>query len=80
MEAATVEAILTAVAQIITIAAPIVVKGVENAAPFAQMIYGLVTGTNLTNDDIDAVLAKANALSAQIQDPNFIAPKQDDDV
>lgn len=80
MDLATVETIVAAIAQIITIAAPIVTKGVENAAPFAQMIYGLVTGTNLTNTDIDAVLAKANALSAQIQAPDFIEPAQPDDV
>lgn len=80
MELATIEAIVAAIAQIVTIAAPIVIKGVDNAKPFAEMIYGLVTGKNLTNADIDAVLAKANALSAVIQDPNFIAPKQDDDI
>lgn len=80
MELATVETIVSAVAQIITIAAPLVIKGAQNAAPFAEMIYGIVTGTNLTNEDIDAVLAKANALSAQIQSPDFIEPKQDDDV
>jgi len=80
MDLATVETIVSAIAQIITIAAPIIKTGISDATPFAEMIYGLVTGKNLTNADIDTVLAKANALSAQIQDPNFIAPKQDDDV
>lgn len=80
MDLATVETIVAAIAQIITVAAPIIKTGVADATPFAEMIYGVVTGTNLTNSDIDAVLAKANALSAQIQNPNFIAQLQSDDV
>lgn len=80
MDLASIEAIVAAIANIVTIAAPIVIKAEQNAEPFAKIIYGLITGTNLTNDDVDAALAQANALSAQIQDPNFIPPLQSDDV
>ncbi len=80
MDLASVEKIIEAIANIVTIAAPIVIKAEQNAAPFAKIIYGLMTGSNLTNDDVDGALAQANALSAQIQDPNFIPPLQSDDV
>lgn len=80
MDLASVESVLAAVAQIVVIAAPIVQKAVENAEPFAKIIYGLVTGTNLTDDDVTAALAQANALSAQIQAPGFVPDAQDDDV
>jgi hypothetical protein len=80
MDAASIETILAAIANIVTIAAPLVIQAEQNAAPFAKIIYGLFTGTNLTDGDVDAALAQANALSAQIQDPNFVAPIQADDV
>ncbi len=80
MDLASVEAIVEAIANIVTVAAPIVIKAEQNAAPFAKIIYGLITGTDLTDADIDAALAQTNALSAQIQDPNFVQPLQSDDV
>lgn len=80
MDLAAVETIVAAIANIITIAAPIAIKAEQNAAPFAKIIYGLVTGTKLTDADVDNALAQANALSAQIQSPDFIPPLQTDDV
>lgn len=80
MDPVTIEKILEAGVQILTIAAPLVIQAEQNAAPFVKELYGLFTGTNLTNDDVDASLARANALSVQIQSPDFVSPKQDDDV
>lgn len=80
MDLASVEMIIKAIADIVTIAAPIAIQAEQNIEPFAKEIYGLATGTNLTNDDLDASLARANALSVQIQAPDFVPPKQDDDV
>lgn len=80
MDLASIETILSAIANIITVAAPIAVQAEQNIQPFAIEIYQLATGTNLTNSDVDAALARVNALSAQIQDPSFIAPAQPDDV
>lgn len=80
MDAAAIAALITAVSNVITVAAPLVIQAEQNAKPFAQAIVNMFKGTNLTDDDINALIAKANALSAQIQDPNFIAPAQPDDV
>lgn len=80
MDAATIEQILAAGIQILTIAAPLVMQAEQNAEPFVKELYGLFTGTNLTTADVTASLARMNALSAQIQDPNFIPPLQSDDV
>lgn len=80
MDAATIEQILAAGVQIITIAAPLIMQTEKNAEPFVKELYGLFTGTNLTIDDVNASLARVNALSSQIQDPSFIEPIQSDDV
>lgn len=80
MDAATIEEILAAGVQIITIAAPLIMQTEQNAEPFVKELYGLFTGTNLTVNDVNASLARVNALSAQIQDPSFITPVQSDDV
>ena len=78
MNPAEIEAILGAIAQVITVAAPLVIKAEQNAVPFAQEIYAIFTGTPVTVDDLNGLLAKTNALSAQIQAP--LPPEQPDDV
>lgn len=80
MDAAAIAALITAISNVITVAAPLVIQAEQNAQPFAAAIVNMFKGTNLTADDIKDLLAKANALSAQIQDPTFIAPAQSDDV
>lgn len=80
MNAATIEQILAAGVQILTIAAPLVMQAEQNAEPFVKELYGLFTGTNLTIDNVNASLSRVNALSSQIQDPSFVAPAQSDDV
>jgi hypothetical protein len=80
MDLAAIATIIGAIANIITIAAPIVIKAEQNAEPFAKIIYGLMTGNNLTDADVDLALAQANALSAEIQGAEFIPPAQPDDV
>lgn len=80
MDAASIAALISAISNVITVAAPLVIQAEQNAQPFAEAIVNMFKGTNLTDADIDNLIAKANALSAQIQDPNFIAPAQPDDV
>lgn len=48
---------------------PTVVKAVEDAEPFAQLIYGLFEGTNVTQAQIDTLVANLAVLSAQLQVP-----------
>jgi len=48
---------------------PTVIKAAEDAEPFAQLIYGLFTGTNVTQAQLDALQANLAALSAQLQEP-----------
>lgn len=69
--------IITTIATVINEAVtlgPTVVKAVEDARPFAQLIYGLFTGSNVTQAQVDDLLAQLDALSAQLQ-----APLPDDD-
>jgi hypothetical protein len=64
--------IITTIATVINEAVtlgPIVIKGVEDAEPFAKLIYGLFTGTNVTADQITILQQQLAALSAQLQDP-----------
>ena len=73
-------AAIEAVTKVIVATAPLVIQAEQNAKPFAEAIVNAFKGTNFTDDDIDALLAKANALSAIIQSPDFVPPKQDDDI
>lgn len=45
---------------------PTVIKAVDDAKPFAQLIYGLFTGTNVTQAQVDDLLSKLDALSDQL--------------
>ena len=80
MEAAVIVGAVTAIANLIVTTAPLVIEAKENATPFAEAIVKMFKGTNLTQEDIDNLLAQANALSTQIQSPAFIPPEQPDDV
>jgi len=80
MEAATIVQIISAVSNLIVTAAPIVIKAEQNAKPFAEAIVNMFKGSELTQADIDNLIAQANALSAQIQSPDFVPPQQADDV
>lgn len=46
---------------------PTVIKAAEDAQPFAQLIYGLFTGTNVTQAQVDNLLAQLDSLSAQLE-------------
>lgn len=80
MEAATIVQIISAVSNLIVTAAPIVIKAEQNAKPFAEAIVNMFKGSELTQADIDNLIAQANALSAQIQSSDFVPPQQADDV
>lgn len=57
--------IATVISEAVTLG-PTVIKAVEDAQPFAQLIYGLFTGTNVTQAQADDLLVKLQALSAQL--------------
>lgn len=80
MDAALVVSAVTAIANLLVTAAPLVIEAEKNAKPFAEAIVKMFKGTDLTQEDIDNLLAQANALSTQIQSPAFIPPEQPDDV
>lgn len=70
MDLATIEAIAAAAEAIVTSivkAAPAIESGVLNAAPYVQALVGLVTGTNVTQDQLDQSVASVKALSDQFQ-------------
>lgn len=48
---------------------PTVIKGVEDATPFAKAIYGLFTGTNVTEAQLDDLVKKIKTLSEELQKP-----------
>lgn len=54
---------------------PVVIKTTEDAAPFAKAIYGLFTGTNVTQAQLDELVAKIKNLSNELQKP--LPPEED---
>lgn len=48
---------------------PTVIKGVEDAKPFAEAIYHALKGDNITQDQLDQLEAKITDLSNQLQQP-----------
>lgn len=65
-------AIIAAIAAILKTAVdlgPTVIKGIEDARPFAEAIASLIKGTDVTQDQLDELEAKVTALSDQLQAP-----------
>lgn len=65
-------AIIAAIAQGIKLAVdvgPSVIKGIEDAKPFAEAIYNTLKGENVTEEDLAALEARLAALSAQLHTP-----------
>lgn len=54
-------AIASAIVNAIVKAAPAIEKGVIDSAPYVQAIAGLISGSNATQEQIDATLAQINA-------------------
>ena len=50
-------------------AAPAIEKGVVSAAPYVQALTGVLTGSNATQDQINALLAQLQTDSADFQTP-----------
>ena len=80
MDPVTVISIVNAVANLIVTAAPLFIEAEKNARPFAEAVVNVLKGHDLTQADIDNLLAQANALSNRIQSPDFIPVEQSDDV
>lgn len=72
MNIAEIEAIIATVTTIVNEiikAAPAVEQGIATAQPFIEALAGLITGTNVTQEQLDAAVAKVDALSAEFQEP-----------
>lgn len=63
-----IETISTVINEAVTLG-PAVIKAVEDAEPFAQVIYNMFTGATVTQAQIDAAMTQLAALSAELQVP-----------
>jgi len=57
----------TSIVQAIIAVAPAIEQGIASSKPFIDAITGLITGTNVTQAQLDTLLAAANIASAQFQ-------------
>lgn len=65
-------AIIELVAKVIqqaVILGPTIIKGVEDAKPFAEVIYHALKGDNVTQNQLDQLEVQLADLSAQLQQP-----------
>jgi len=62
------EAVTTILEEVIK-AAPVIEKGIADIEPYVQAMVGLIEGTNVTQDQLDAAVANVQALSQQFQQP-----------
>lgn len=72
MDAATIEAAIsaaTAIVDAIIKVAPAIEQGIASSEPYVQAITGLITGSNATQAQVDALLAQVNVASQQFQQP-----------
>lgn len=60
---------VTAIVQGIIKAAPAIAEGIADAEPYVQAIIGLISGTNVTQDQLDEAIARIEAESAKFQKP-----------
>lgn len=67
MDAAAIAAIVAAVIKTAVDLGPTIIKGVEEAKPFAEQIVALIGGQNVTQDQLDELLANVQALSKELQ-------------
>lgn len=58
------------IAEVLVKAAPIILNTVQNAKPFAEILYRtLAKGDKITEADLDVLEAKITELSNQLQKP-----------
>lgn len=65
-------AILEVLAKVVKVAVdlgPTVIKGAEDAKPFAQAIFNLFQGKTVTQAQLDELEARIDDLAAQLQRP-----------
>lgn len=71
METSAIIATISAVIKAAVDLTPLIISTVEDAKPFAEEIVKLLSGgsTKITQADLDALEARVDALSAQLQVP-----------
>lgn len=58
------------IAELLVKFAPIAIQGIENAKPFAELLYKtLAKGDKITEADLDDLEAKITELSKELQTP-----------
>ena len=70
MDPVSVTTIISTISSVINeavVLGPTVIKAVDDAKPFAELIYGLFTGTNVTQQQVDDLLANLDSLSDQLE-------------
>lgn len=72
VDAAAIEAGIVLAEQIVSALiriAPAIQQGIVSEAPYVKAIAGMITGSNATQEDVDALLAQIEADSADFQKP-----------
>ena len=69
MDPATIIATVATVIKTAVDVGPSIIKGVEDATPFAQAIYDTLTGGTITQAQLDSLTAQIKVLSDQLQAP-----------
>ena len=69
MNAAAVIAAIQSVLSTVVAIAPVIIQAERDLAPFAEAIYGLMAGTNVTAEQLATLEAKVQALSDTLQTP-----------
>lgn len=69
MNAAAVIAAIESVLQTVVSLTPIVIQAGKDLTPFAEAIYGLMAGTNVTAEQLATLQAQVQTLSDRLQIP-----------
>lgn len=72
MDAAAIEAAIILAEQIVSAivkVAPSIQQGIVSAEPYVEAVAGMITGTNATQDMVDALVAQAQKDSADFELP-----------
>lgn len=59
----------TTIINAVVAAAPAIEQGAADISPYIKAIVGLATGQNVTQEQIDEIIAQVNASSAEFQEP-----------
>lgn len=73
-EISSIEQTVVVIVEEILKVAPLIQAGVATAEPYVQALIGLIRGTNVSQDDLDSLIATVKAQSDEFQKPLPDAP------